>query len=261
MFAKQSLATLLAFAAAALAAPVADPQAAFYSAPASAPPPGPPAPPQVPHTDVSSHGPFSGTPTTTGALSTTVTATAIPILPANPPETTYPSDGQLHDPQPAPYTPNGGLGTNGTEPVYKPQSDFDYESLVRQLMSTLENDAADTLQALALYQEWIELDLFHNGLASFTEEDFNAAGLTGEDRYLIQFMAEQEVGHATLITNILGAEAPRQCTYNYPFTTVREFVDFCQKLTRKPTSPTHPPRHTDFDQVSASPASTASSTT
>ena len=46
-------------------------------------------------------------------------------------------------------------------------------------------------------------------------------------------MAEQEVGHATLLTNILGAEAPVQCTYNYPFTTVREFVDFCQKLTRR----------------------------
>lgn len=45
-------------------------------------------------------------------------------------------------------------------------------------------------------------------------------------------MAEQEIGHATLITNILGARAPQQCQHTYPFTTVREFVDFCQKLTR-----------------------------
>ena len=131
MLAKQHPAALLALAATVLAAPAAEPQAAFFAAPAGAPPPGPPAPPQVPHTDVASHGPFSGTPTTTGALSTTVTGTAIPALPANPAETTYPADGALHDPQPAPYTPNGGLGTNGTEPVYKPQSDFDYESLVR----------------------------------------------------------------------------------------------------------------------------------
>jgi hypothetical protein len=49
---------------------------------------------------------------------------------------------------------------------------------------------------------------------------------------LIEFMADQEIGHATLITNILGAEAPKQCQYNYPYTTVREFLDFCQKLTR-----------------------------
>ena len=45
-------------------------------------------------------------------------------------------------------------------------------------------------------------------------------------------MAEQEIGHATLVTNILGAAAPKQCQYSYPFTSVREFVDFCQKLTR-----------------------------
>lgn len=91
---------------------------------------------------------------------------------------------------------------------------------------------AHYLQALALYQEWIELDLFHDGLAKFTVEEFEAAGLNAEDRFLIEFMADQEVGHATLITNILGPAAPVQCTYNYPYTTVRQFLDFCQKLTR-----------------------------
>lgn len=45
-------------------------------------------------------------------------------------------------------------------------------------------------------------------------------------------MADQEAGHATLLTNMLGHTAPPQCTYNYPYTTVREFVDFCQRLTR-----------------------------
>jgi hypothetical protein len=109
----------------------------------------------------------------------------------------------------------GGLGTNGTEPRYMVNSDFDFESI-----------------ALGLYQEWIELDLFNNGLAVFSEEDFIAAGLTAEDRAYIAFMAIQETGHATLLTNMLGEAAPPQCTYNYPFTTVREFIDFNQKLTR-----------------------------
>ena len=94
-------------------------------------------------------------------------------------------------------------------------SDFDFESL-----------------SLGLYQEWIELDLFNNGLAVFSEEDFAAAGLGPEDRSLIAFMAQQEAGHATLLTNMLGPAAPVQCTYDYPFETVREFVDFNQKLTR-----------------------------
>lgn len=171
--------------------------------------------PIVSVTNVTSHGPYTGTPTTTGALSTTVTAASVAALPADPVKYQYPADGKLHAPQPAPYTPGGGAGVNGSAPVYRPQSDFDYESL-----------------ALALYQEWIELDFFHWGLAAFSTEDFEQAGLTAEDRFLLEFMADQEVGHATLLSNILGAEAPVQCTYNYPVSNVREYIDFSQKLTR-----------------------------
>lgn len=167
-------------------------------------------------TGATSHGPFSGTPTTTGALQANTTlASAIAPLPPNPTHTYYNADGLLKNPAPAPYTPYGGLGTNGTEPRYMVNSDFDYQSLT-----------------LALYQEWIELDLFNNGLAVFSEEDFLEAGLTAEDRAYIAFMAIQETGHATLLTNMLGESAPIQCTYNYPFRTVREFIDFNQKLTR-----------------------------
>jgi hypothetical protein len=48
-------------------------------------------------------------------------------------------------------------------------------------------------------------------------------------------MANQEVGHATLLTNILsyGGRTPaKQCKYKYDFETVRDFVNFCQRLTR-----------------------------
>ncbi|KAE9979160.1 hypothetical protein BLS_010092 [Venturia inaequalis] len=166
-------------------------------------------------TGPTSHGPYEGTATTTGAVSTTVLASSIPALPPNPTATYYNAGGKLLNAQPAPYTPNGGLGTNGSLPRYMVESDFDFESI-----------------SLGLYQEWIELDLFNNGLAIFSEEDFIAAGLTAEDRALIQFMAQQEEGHATLLTNMLGEAAPKQCTYDYPYTNVREFVDFNQKLTR-----------------------------
>ncbi|KIW15513.1 hypothetical protein PV08_05559 [Exophiala spinifera] len=166
-------------------------------------------------TGPTSHGPYSGTPTVTGAL--TAPAVAQSIAPGPPTPVTYSNDNGLLQAgyQPVPYQPAGGAGTNGSLPYYHPLSDFDYESL-----------------ALALYQEWIELDLFHNGLARFPVSEWEAAGLTAEDRFLIEFMADQEVGHATLLSNILGAAAPAQCTYNYPFETVREFLDFCQKLTR-----------------------------
>lgn len=161
-------------------------------------------------------GPYSGTPTTTFAVTAETTlAPSIAPLPPNPTHTYYNPSGTLLHPAPAPFVPAGGLGTNGTLPRYMVNSDFDFESL-----------------ALALYYEWIELDLFQNGLATFSEEDFLAAGLTVEDRYLIEFMAEQEIGHATLLTNMLGEAAPVQCFYDYPFTTVREFVDFNSRLTR-----------------------------
>ncbi|PSR82810.1 hypothetical protein BD289DRAFT_483667 [Coniella lustricola] len=172
--------------------------------------------PIVPVTNVSYHGPYTGpAPTTTGAMSTSVLASSVPILPPEAGKFAYPADGDLHADEPAPYTPAGGLGTNGSEPVYRVQSDFDYQSI-----------------ALGLYQEWIELDLFHWGLATYSTEEWEAAGLTAEDRFLIEFMADQEVGHATILTNMLGPNAPKQCTYNYPTMNPREYIDFNQKLTR-----------------------------
>jgi hypothetical protein len=116
----------------------------------------------------------------------------------------------------APYTPKGGVGTSGTPPpVYVPGSDFDFQSL-----------------NLALNQEWIELDLFHHGLAQFSPAEFEAAGVTPAYQFLIEYMADQEVGHATLISNILQGKGAKRCQYTYPFKTVPEFLDFCQKLTR-----------------------------
>ncbi|CCG81380.1 Protein rds1 [Taphrina deformans PYCC 5710] len=139
------------------------------------------------------------------------------FTPSGPNASTYAyiSNGSVTVPEPMPYTPAGGFGTNGSYPLYHPLSDFDYESL-----------------SLALYQELIELDLFHYGLAAFSAEEFEAAGLNAADRYLIEFMADQEVGHATLIRNMLGVSAPQPCVYKYPFTTVKGFLDFTQKLTR-----------------------------
>ncbi|KAJ8199643.1 hypothetical protein LV157_000510 [Aspergillus fumigatus] len=172
-------------------------------------------PPILSHTTSLPHSSYTATPTTSGAERASSVGSGISTLGPAPGATSYPSDGKLHDLQPAPFTPAGGVGTNGTTPISNAKSDFDYESL-----------------ALVLYQEYIELDLFHDGLARFSVAEFTAAGLTAEDRFLIEFMADQEAGHATMLTNILGDQAPRQCVYNYPYATVHEFIDFCQKLTR-----------------------------
>ncbi|KAL2151005.1 hypothetical protein VTH82DRAFT_6103 [Thermothelomyces myriococcoides] len=190
---------------------VSEPTTTVFSEPTNLP-----SPYAILHHNVTSHGPYDGPPaTTTGALSTSVLAQSIEPAPPPPQIVEYEADGELHGDQPMPYTPSGGIGTNGSEPVYKVASDFDYQSL-----------------ALALYHEWIELDLFHWGLATFSDEEFEAYGITAEDRHLLQHMADQEIGHASVLANMLGPSAPKQCTYNYPVSNVAEYIDFNQKLTR-----------------------------
>jgi hypothetical protein len=95
------------------------------------------------------------------------------------------------------------------------QSDFDFQSV-----------------GPGVHQEYIELDLFHYGLEVFSEQDFIDAGLNSGDQKLIEYIAIQEASHASLLSDMLGEAAPKQCTYDYPFTTVREFIDFNARLTR-----------------------------
>lgn len=59
-------------------------------------------------TGPTSHGPFSGTATTTGALQANTTlGSVITPLPPNPTETYYNAGGKLLNPEPIPFTPNG----------------------------------------------------------------------------------------------------------------------------------------------------------
>ena len=82
------------------------------------------------YTSATYHGPYTGTPTTTGAVEgPTTLAASIAPLPLNPTATYYNTGGKPINPFPAPYTPAGGLGTNGTLPRYMVNSDFDYESI------------------------------------------------------------------------------------------------------------------------------------
>ena len=118
-----------------------------------------------------------------------------------------------------PSPPNGGQGVspNDAPPEYVPKSDFDIQSFV-----------------VGVNQEWLEEDLFHAILAAFSEEEFAEAGINKEQMYYIQEMAEQEVGHAVMINNILAGvgKTSQQCQYNYPFKTVKEALSFAEFVTR-----------------------------
>lgn len=108
---KTTVSFALAFAALAEAAP----QAATLSAATGPIPP-------VRSSQVSgatSHGSYSGSPTTTGALSKT--PLAMSIGDQGPMQVTYTNNnGELQaTAMPVPYQPAGGQGVNGTEPYYR----------------------------------------------------------------------------------------------------------------------------------------------
>jgi len=67
------------------------------------------APPRVSSdvTGATSHGPYSGVPTTTGAVMNNPINATIPALPPNPTATYYNADGTLLNREPIPYTPAG----------------------------------------------------------------------------------------------------------------------------------------------------------
>ena len=58
-------------------------------------------------TGVTSHGPYSGEATTTGAVQSGPAAKSVPALGPNPTETYYNTNGQLTKEEPAPYMPAG----------------------------------------------------------------------------------------------------------------------------------------------------------
>ncbi|GAA5923796.1 hypothetical protein JCM1841_005394 [Sporobolomyces salmonicolor] len=127
----------------------------------------------------------------------------------------YPGAAQLINPATKNCT-NTTLAALYTPAADHPQSNFDFRSL-----------------DLGMNQELIELDLFHNGLAKLSFAEFEAAGITADDRFLIEHMAAQEVRHAILISNMLGADrSAKTCVYQYPYTAVKEFILFCQVLAR-----------------------------
>lgn len=97
------------------------------------------------------HGPYTGTPTTTGAANgPTTTAASIPALPPNPTATYYNTAGVPINPMPAPYTPAGGLGTNGTQPRYMLNSDFDFESIALGLYQEVSGETSKSTQILLM---------------------------------------------------------------------------------------------------------------
>jgi len=89
---------------------------------------------------------------------------------------TSPTDGPLDNPDLRLYRYMEESIRKGRSCHCRVIHDFDLESL-----------------ALALHQEWIEVCLFHDGLAKFSVLDFDAAGLSAADRFLLRLWPTKEL--------------------------------------------------------------------
>ncbi|KAI9843492.1 MAG: hypothetical protein M1838_002610 [Thelocarpon superellum] len=94
------------------------------------------------------------------------------------------------------------------------------------------NDTA-TLQ-LALYLEHLEYALYSQGYSNYSEAAFEAAGFPSGFRDSVNVIAQQELIHATTITQVLeenGVTPVPPCTYKFPSTDPVSFVDLSNMVT------------------------------
>lgn len=150
-----------------------------------------------------------------------------------------------------PYTPKGGLGTNSTLPNYRPLSDFDFQSIVSLCCSlhkfmansnsvTLESCIESRINWTRPLPFWIGQVLRRRVWSCWSGcwRSFPDS-VHGRTRVWACAITSKHFGRSVdgiteyysslTMLPVIGAGA-QQCTYQYPFTTVREFVDFCQKV-------------------------------
>ncbi|KAK0541806.1 hypothetical protein OC844_007964, partial [Tilletia horrida] len=106
------------------------------------------------------------------------------------------------------------------KPEYRARTPFDWASI-----------------ALALHQEYIELDAFNYAITRFTPAQWQEWGINPNYVHLIRFFGQQEEGHAAAFSHMLGPHAPLPCSYSYPWAnatsaSVPKFIDWSQKSTQ-----------------------------
>ncbi|KIY65870.1 hypothetical protein CYLTODRAFT_445070 [Cylindrobasidium torrendii FP15055 ss-10] len=82
----------------------------------------------------------------------------------------------------------------------------------------------------ALTLEHLESAFYEGGLSKFDDKAFSDAGLSASARPLFSQIAEHEKAHVAFLSNALGANATKPCTYDFKYKDVLEFVATSQLL-------------------------------
>lgn len=82
----------------------------------------------------------------------------------------------------------------------------------------------------ALTLEHLEAAFYKEGLATYSSEDFSAAGFPLEVRQDLVAAGEHEAIHVTALQSLLGSRATKPCTYQFNITSVQDFTAKAQVL-------------------------------
>ncbi|KAI9716412.1 MAG: hypothetical protein M1828_000354 [Chrysothrix sp. TS-e1954] len=87
---------------------------------------------------------------------------------------------------------------------------------------------------LALYLEHLEHTLYTGGCDKFSDAQYSAAGFPAGFRSGVCLTAQQEGEHVTTLTDVLstnGVSPIPACTYTFPYTDPKSFVDLANMIT------------------------------
>ncbi|TPX42101.1 hypothetical protein SeLEV6574_g05757 [Synchytrium endobioticum] len=84
---------------------------------------------------------------------------------------------------------------------------------------------------LGMNLELLELELFNRGIEQFSAKDWEKIGYPPYFSYLLKFMRDQEVSHASEINRILKGRGPRPCVYQFPYHDAQSYADLSQAVT------------------------------
>ncbi|CDO77761.1 hypothetical protein BN946_scf184993.g24 [Trametes cinnabarina] len=86
------------------------------------------------------------------------------------------------------------------------------------------------LMQLALTIEHLENAFYSGGMARFAADDFERVGYPPWVRARFHQMADIEATHVTVLSNVLGDDAPAPCKYNFMYDDVHTFINIAQAL-------------------------------
>lgn len=99
-------------------------------------------------------------------------------------------------------------------------------TLVSCSVTCLLNSCTVQILNYALTLKHLEAKLYHDALENYTQAQFIAAGFPDPFYDYLREVTFDEITHVDYLNGLIGSSAVAECTYNFPATDVKSFVEF-----------------------------------